>query len=110
MSRSYGNTGCVGTAVVVAICLIATAALARVAESAGRRPKILWKFVAEGGVYGLGVGPDSTIYAGSYDSNIYALDPKSGALKWRFSTGIRGWGKDPVHALAVSNNGVIYAG
>ena len=31
------------------------------------------------------VGPDGTIYAGSYDGNMYAINP-SGVLQWNFST------------------------
>jgi len=33
------------------------------------------------------IGSDGTIYVGSYDSNLYAINP-DGSLKWKYSTGI----------------------
>ena len=32
------------------------------------------------------VGSDGTVYIGSFDSNMYALDPQTGAIKWKFPT------------------------
>jgi outer membrane protein assembly factor BamB len=32
------------------------------------------------------VGSDDTVYIGSFDSNLYALDPASGAVRWKFPT------------------------
>jgi len=61
-------------------------------------------------IFSLKVARKGTVYVGSYDGNIYALDPHSGTLRWRFSTGTGGWGASPVHALAVANDGTIYAG
>lgn len=68
-----------------------------------------WSFQVKGKVFAVVNGHDGTIYAGSYDGNVYALNPDSGALKWRFSAG-GDWGKMPVHALALGSNGTIYAG
>ena len=50
------------------------------------------------------VGPDGTIYAGSYDGNMYAINP-SGVLQWNFST--RG---DGIYysAAVVDSNGNVY--
>lgn len=33
-----------------------------------------------------------------------------GRLRWTFSTGKGRWGDNPVHALAVARDGVLYAG
>ena len=45
-----------------------------------------------------------TVYFGSGDRNVYALDAVSGALKWKFQTG------DVVHASPAYADGVIYFG
>jgi outer membrane protein assembly factor BamB len=71
---------------------------------------IKWMFKPRGTPFALAEGHDGAIYVGSYDGNIYALDPGVGRVRWRFSTGNGRWGENPVHALAVGNDGVIYAG
>jgi eukaryotic-like serine/threonine-protein kinase len=45
-----------------------------------------------------------TVYFGSGDTNIYALDAASGALKWKFKTG------DVVHASPAISDGVLFVG
>jgi outer membrane protein assembly factor BamB len=45
-----------------------------------------------------------TVYFGSGDGNLYALDAASGALKWKFATG------DVVHASPAYADGVVYFG
>src|SRR3990170_1355463 len=48
------------------------------------------------------IGTDSTIYVGSYDSNLYAINP-DGTLKWKYETG------DVIESSpAVGTDGVIY--
>src|SRR3989339_777490 len=50
------------------------------------------------------IGTDSTIYVGSYDSNLYAINP-DGTLKWEYKTG------DVIESSpAVGTDGVIYVG
>lgn len=50
------------------------------------------------------IGTDSTIYVGSYDSNLYAINP-DGTLKWKYTTG------DVIESSpAVGTDGVIYVG
>jgi len=44
------------------------------------------------------------VYFGSGDSNIYALDAASGALKWKFKTG------NVVHASPALSDGTLYVG
>ena len=46
----------------------------------------------------------NTVYVGSGDGNIYALDAASGALRWKFRTG------NVVHASPAVANGVVYIG
>ena len=45
-----------------------------------------------------------TVYVGSGDHNVYALDAATGALRWKFATG------DVVHASPAVANGVVYVG
>ncbi len=45
-----------------------------------------------------------TVYIGSGDQGVYALDAGTGALRWRFETG------DVVHASPAVVNGVVYVG
>jgi outer membrane protein assembly factor BamB len=50
------------------------------------------------------IGPDGTIYVGSYDGNIYALSP-DGSQKWAFQTG-----GEVSSSPAIGPDGTIYAG
>lgn len=47
---------------------------------------------------------NGTVYIGSGDQNVYALDAATGALKWSFATG------DVVHASPAVANGLVYVG
>jgi outer membrane protein assembly factor BamB len=47
---------------------------------------------------------NSTVYFGSSDGNVYALDAASGALKWKYKTG------DVVHASPAIADGMIFIG
>ncbi|RED96568.1 outer membrane protein assembly factor BamB family protein [Marinoscillum furvescens] len=49
------------------------------------------------------VGADGTLYFGSQDFNVYAVNPEDGSVKWTFATG----GKVRSHA-AVGADGTIY--
>ena len=90
--------------------------------------KAAWKFQTEGerrfsapGIHGITpkkeVMPDpfdvylsspamlnGTIYFGSGDHNVYALDGETGTLKWKFTTG------NVVHASPAVADGVLYIG
>ena len=49
------------------------------------------------------IGLDGTVYVGSNDNNIYALDEKRGELKWKYTTG------NIVHTTPmIGLNGLIY--
>ena len=45
-----------------------------------------------------------TLYIGSGDHNVYAIDAQSGTLRWKFTTG------DVVHASPAVSHGVVYIG
>jgi outer membrane protein assembly factor BamB len=47
---------------------------------------------------------DGSVYFGSGDGNVYALDAKAGTLKWKFQTG------DVVHSSPAIANGTLYIG
>ncbi len=47
---------------------------------------------------------DGTVYFGSGDTNVYALDAASGSVRWKFKTG------DVVHASPAYADGVVYVG
>lgn len=54
-----------------------------------RSARLAWRF--QGGERGIwatpAIGSDGTVYVGSFDGNLYALDGQSGALKWKVTTG-----------------------
>ena len=46
-----------------------------------------WAFkTGDWGASSPSIGTDGTIYVGSYDNNLYAINP-DGSRKWRFKTG-----------------------
>jgi len=47
---------------------------------------------------------DGTIYIGSGDHNVYALDSQTGRLRWKFTTG------NVVHASPAIDGGILYIG
>ncbi|MFC1485517.1 PQQ-binding-like beta-propeller repeat protein [Candidatus Latescibacterota bacterium] len=69
---------------------------------------IKWIFPMEDGAESSpAIGPDGTVYVGSYDGNIYALEDNgdSATLKWRYETG------DVVDGSpAVDGCGIVYIG
>lgn len=57
-------------------------------KKVGLQKNLLWKYTTGGNVTSPALSPDgSTVYIGSTDSNVYALDANTGALKWNFNTG-----------------------
>jgi outer membrane protein assembly factor BamB len=49
--------------------------------------KELWKDMTLGFIAAsAAIGSDGTVYIGSFDSNLYAIDPAKGAVKWKFPT------------------------
>jgi len=50
---------------------------------------VKWKFRAGGAIVSSPALADGTVYFGSSDHFLYALDEQSGALRWKFGTGSR---------------------
>jgi outer membrane protein assembly factor BamB len=46
----------------------------------------LWSFQTQGAVWGSPAVSDGTVYFGSDDGNLYAVEAQTGDLKWKFST------------------------
>ncbi|MEK6255823.1 MAG: serine/threonine-protein kinase [Chloroflexota bacterium] len=56
---------------------------ASISRSAGVKP--LWTFECEDELRGTPLYHDGTLYAGSYDNNLYALDAANGEFKWKYA-------------------------
>ena len=65
-----------------------------------------WRYQTGGSIRGASpaVGADGTVYVGSYDSYLYAINP-DGSLKWRYQTG--NWLES---SPAVAADGTVYVG
>lgn len=73
-------------------------------ETAGIGVKSLWEFECEDEVRGTPAFHEGSLYVGSYDNNLYALDASNGELKWKYATD----GGIPGKPLIFENN--IYFG
>ena len=51
------------------------------------------------------IGADGTVYIGSSDGRVYALDGSSGSLKWSYATGAQVWSSP-----AIGADGTVYVG
>jgi hypothetical protein len=50
--------------------------------------KQVWKYTTDSGIASSPIlGPDGTVYIGSNDGNVYALNGDTGALLWKYPTG-----------------------
>jgi eukaryotic-like serine/threonine-protein kinase len=49
--------------------------------------EVKWRFATEGKVFASPAVYQGVTYVGSADGNLYAIDNKSGALRWKFTTG-----------------------
>ena len=68
--------------------------------------RLVWEFATEFNVGSSpAIGADGTVYIGSSDKKVYALDGKTGAKKWEFVTG----GKVE-SAPAIGVDGTVYIG
>ncbi len=75
-------------------------------DSAGIVPKGVqkWVFSAEAAIHSSPAVVDGTVYVGSQDSNLYALDADTGAERWAYQTG--SW----VESSPAIVDGVVYVG
>lgn len=51
------------------------------------KPALLWKYKTNGPIVGSPVINNETVFVGSLDSSLYALDITTGKLKWKLPTG-----------------------
>jgi outer membrane protein assembly factor BamB len=49
-------------------------------------PEPLWTFQTEGAIWGTPAVSDDTVYFGSDDGNLYAVETQSGSIKWKFTS------------------------
>ena len=56
-------------------------------------------------MYSPAIGSDGTVYVGSDDKKLYAINPKSGVKLWEFKTGD---GVNP--SPAIGSDGTVYVG
>ena len=79
-----------------------------VVTAPGRR----WSFTTGGSVESSPAVSGTTVYVGSNDGELYALDAATGQLRWTFATGSDVWSSPAVAAGSIfvgSNNGTVYA-
>ena len=62
--------------------------------------KVKWKFHTGGSVTSSPAVVGDTVYVGSNDNNLYALDLETGALKWKFKDREAGWLRHPQWRVA----------
>jgi outer membrane protein assembly factor BamB len=68
--------------------------------------RLVWEFATEFNVGSSpAIGADGTVYIGSSDKKVYALDGKTGAKKWEFETGNSVWSSP-----AIGADGTVYVG
>lgn len=81
---------------------------ARTGEQPGPSPKgdgkLLWRYQTAGAVRSSPIVVDGTLYFGSNDGSLYAIDAKSGEPKWSFTT------DGPVRSTAAVADGSVYFG
>ena len=70
-----------------------------------KHERFLWAFETGGGVYSPAIGSDGTIYFGSKDKKLYAINGKSGVKLWEFETG-----SDTGSSPAIGPDGTVYVG
>ena len=71
-----------------------------------KHERFLWEFETGDGVYSSpAIGSDGTVYVGSMDNMLYAINGKTGVKLWEFKTG------SGVHSSpAIGSDGTVYVG
>ena len=65
---------------------------------------LVWKFKTAGRVISSPAVAGGTVYVGSSDMHLYAVDRATGTQRWKFAT------KGPVHSSPAVADGLVYAG
>ena len=72
----------------------------------GKPDTVLWEFdTGSAEVFSPAIGPDGTVYVGSYDHKLYALSGKTGDKLWEFETG-----SEVQSSPAIGSDGTVYVG
>ncbi|MBM2825134.1 MAG: hypothetical protein HW402_798 [Dehalococcoidales bacterium] len=74
------------------------------ASSALPQGRLKWVYATGGSIYSSPAVADGTVYFGSRDNKLYALDAATGAKRWEFETG--SW----VESSPAIANGIVYFG
>lgn len=72
------------------------------ASSAEHTPAIRWRYHTDGRVIASPAVADGTVFIGSTDRYLYAIDERTGKAKWKFKTGAR------ICSTAAAADGVVY--
>ncbi|MDC0219454.1 PQQ-binding-like beta-propeller repeat protein, partial [Verrucomicrobia bacterium] len=71
-----------------------------------KHERFLWEFETGGNVSSSpAIGPDGTVYVGSNDNKLYAINGKSGVKLWEFETG-----GTVYSSPAIGSDGTVYVG
>ncbi|MFH1213656.1 MAG: FG-GAP-like repeat-containing protein [Candidatus Neomarinimicrobiota bacterium] len=83
---------------------IGTGRLLKIAIPTGQQPSIVWQVQTGSSITGSPViDANGTLYVGSTDSKLYAVDIQTGNVKWTFTT------QAPIQSTpAISDAGIIY--
>jgi hypothetical protein len=65
---------------------------------------VVWKFQTGGRVISSPVVSGGTVYVGSADGSLYAIDQRTGTQRWKFTT------QGPVHSSPAVAGGLVYVG
>lgn len=72
--------------------------------SAAAEPRLEWTYETGGDHWSSPVVADGTVYIGSYDHHLYAIDAATGDLQWRYRTG------DRIDGSPAVSDGIVYVG
>src|SRR5438132_3146594 len=73
--------------------------------------EIRWKFKAKDGIEGAAAIVNGTVYVGSLDEHLYALDLVTGQVKWSYQTDPAAAVKvGPIRASPSVRDGLVYVG
>ena len=88
---------------IAVVALVGCGKKEPVQPSAGSK---LWEFETGGTVSSSpAIGSDGTVYVGSWDNKLYAINGKSGVKLWEFETGF--W---VTSSPAIGSDGTLYVG
>ena len=80
----------------------------QIAPENAARLELAWDFPLDAGVTSSPVVTDEFVYIGTWDANLYALDPKTGAVKWTFETGSGGFGIQSTVTLIPGSTDILF--